>query len=168
LLDAVRLVSREIYEERIQRLAPIADDVLYSREGERFGLAALVPPGIDLCLGQRMMMLRINAGFAAAYVMWVLNGDSVYQQVVSGITGATAPHVNISEVINFHLPVPPKSEQVSIAAEIERVTTSLDDLISESEAAITLLQERRSALISAAVTGKIDVRGIAPAEAKAA
>lgn len=160
LLNCARLVSREIYEERIQRLKPEAEDILYTREGERFGLAALVPSGIDLCLGQRMMMMRIAREYASAYVMWVLNSDPVYQQVVSGITGATAPHVNISEVINFHLPVPPLNEQRAIAAHIFASTAALDRLAEEAEAAITLLQERRAALISAAVTGKIDVRGL--------
>ena len=47
-------------------------------------------------------------------------------------------------------------------------TTELDALTHEVETAITLLQERRSALISAAVTGKIDVRGLVSAETEAA
>ncbi|MCP1237848.1 restriction endonuclease subunit S [Gluconobacter kondonii] len=162
VLDYARLVSREIYEERIQRLRPETDDILYTREGERFGLAALVPPGVDLCLGQRMMMFRLAPGYAPAYVMWVLNSDSVYQQVVSGITGATAPHVNISEVVNFHTPVPPLCEQHEIAAHILVSTSTLDRLAKEAARATLLLQERRSALIAAAVTGKIDVRNAVP------
>lgn len=162
MLDCARLVSREIYEERIQRLRPETDDILYTREGERFGLAALVPPGVDLCLGQRMMMLRVAPGYVPAYVMWVLNSDPVYQQVVSGITGATAPHVNISEVVNFHTPVPPLREQHEIAAHILVSTSALDRLAKEAATATLLLQERRAALISAAVTGKIDVRNAVP------
>ena len=168
LLDGARLVSREIYEERIQRLRPEADDILYTREGERFGLAALVPPGIDLCLGQRMMMIRIEREYDPAYIMWVLNSDPVYQQVLSGVTGATSPHVNISEVINFHVPVPPLGEQRAIAAHILASTAGLDRLASEAEAATRLLQERRAALVWAAVTGKIDVRGLAHEQAEAA
>jgi type I restriction enzyme S subunit len=157
LLDQARLVSREVYEERIQRLKPIAEDILYSREGE-VGMAALVPPGVDLCLGQRMMMFRVLSGMSPGYVMWALNSEAIFQQVMAAVAGATALHVNISDVINFHMPNPPISDQVEIATFLEEETGRLDSLSAEAEAAIILLHERRASLISAAVTGKIDVR----------
>jgi len=168
LLGQARLVSQEIYDERIQRLKPQAGDVLYSREGERFGMAALVPVSTDLCLGQRMMMFRCNDEYISGYLMWALNSDSVYQQVISDLGGATSPHVNISDVINFAIPRPSTDEQQMIASEITRRTLRLDALVTEALSAITLLQERRAALISAAVTGKIDVRGLVSAELEAA
>ena len=55
--------------------------------------------------------------------------------------------------------VPPILEQEVISAFLLRATENLDELIGEVGSALTLLQERRSAVISAAVTGKIDVRG---------
>ena len=48
---------------------------------------------------------------------------------------------------------------------MQRSTEELDTLVTDAESAITLLQERRTALISAAVTGKIDVRGMLEEEA---
>jgi type I restriction enzyme S subunit len=59
--------------------------------------------------------------------------------------------------------VPPLDEQQGIAEFATRTTAICDTLIVEAERAISLLQERRTALISAAVTGKIDVRGLAEA-----
>ena len=59
---------------------------------------------------------------------------------------------------NFYFPFPSIEEQVEIASYLDRETGKIDALMAEAERAITLLQERRSALISAAVTGKIDVR----------
>lgn len=164
LLDQARLVSREVYEERIQRLCPVAGDILYSREGERFGMAALVPEGVDLCLGQRMMLFRVNQMADAAFTMWLLNSDTVYKQVLEKVGGSTSPHVNISDIINFHVPLPPFDEQLKIAEHIAMATSSVDNLTAEAQRAIGLLKERRTALISAAVTGKIDVRGLADAE----
>jgi type I restriction enzyme S subunit len=65
--------------------------------------------------------------------------------------------------------LPPLEEQNTILGFIEAETKKLDTLTTEAERAIALLKERRAALISAAVTGRIDVRGLAPAEeAKAA
>ncbi|MEI2812295.1 MAG: hypothetical protein V9E91_00325 [Burkholderiaceae bacterium] len=56
------------------------------------------------------------------------------------------------------------TEQAAIAAFLDQETAKLDTLTTEAKTAITLLQERRTALISAAVTGKIDVRGLVSAK----
>ncbi len=63
---------------------------------------------------------------------------------------------------NFRIPLPPVSEQRAIADYLDRETTQIDRLIEKVEAAIERLREYRSALITSAVTGKIDVRGFAP------
>jgi type I restriction enzyme, S subunit len=75
-------------------------------------------------------------------------------------TGAMHPHLNCGEVKFMTLPVPPIQEQ---AAKVRSISSSLnqyDSLTKEAIKAIDLLKERRTALISAAVTGKIDVRGM--------
>lgn len=61
--------------------------------------------------------------------------------------------------------MPPIKEQLLIVAAIDREAAKLDTLTAEAQRAIDLLQERRSALISAAVTGKIDLRGLIATEA---
>ena len=67
------------------------------------------------------------------------------------------PTINASDLTRLPIPVPPFSEQTAIAAFLDRETAKIDALIGKPEKAIDLAQERRSALISAAVTGKIDV-----------
>jgi type I restriction enzyme S subunit len=67
----------------------------------------------------------------------------------------------------MRMPVPSPPEQVEIVSFLQLEIASNEALKAQSEHAIRLLQERRSALISAAVTGQIDVRGLAP-EAEAA
>jgi len=63
--------------------------------------------------------------------------------------------------LSMRLPLPPTEEQRAIVEHLDIETAKWDGLIAEAERAIDLLQERRTALISAAVTGKIDVRGLA-------
>jgi len=63
--------------------------------------------------------------------------------------------------------LPPKPEQDKILARIERINDKFDKLIEAATLSIGTLKERRSALISAAVTGQIDVRNYAPQEAPA-
>lgn len=77
--------------------------------------------------------------------------------------------LNQELIRNAKLVLPPLAEQRAIAAFLDRECGRLDTLITEAERAIVLLKERRAALISAAVTGKIDVRGLVTlTEAKAA
>jgi len=68
-------------------------------------------------------------------------------------------------LVTIPILVPPKDEQKQILGEVERTNAASRSLIAEAERGIELLQERRTALISAAVTGKIDVRGLVATEA---
>jgi type I restriction enzyme S subunit len=63
---------------------------------------------------------------------------------------------------SFAMCIPPHSEQEPLLRYVEEQEEELGRLVTVSEEAILLLQERRSALISAAVTGQIDVRGLVP------
>jgi type I restriction enzyme S subunit len=71
-------------------------------------------------------------------------------------------------MLDFPVPLPNPTEQNSIVAFLCAELEKMDTLATEAQFAIELLQERRGTLISAAVTGKIDVRGFVPAEAEAA
>lgn len=73
---------------------------------------------------------------------------------------AAQPGLSAEFLSNLYVPVPPTAEQDEIAALIAERINQSDDLANQAQFAITLLQERRAALISAAVTGKIDVRGL--------
>jgi type I restriction enzyme S subunit len=81
---------------------------------------------------------------------------------------AAQPHLNAEELGGSFLLMPPTAEQFAVVRFLQNETSKVDLLVAEAESAIALLQERRNALISAAVTGKIDVRGLAPLAAEAA
>ncbi|WP_313279565.1 restriction endonuclease subunit S [Stutzerimonas balearica] len=72
------------------------------------------------------------------------------------------PSFRMEDLYSFRVAVPPVSEQNQIAEYLDAAVNLFDELIGEGDNGIALLQERRSALISAAVTGKIDVRGWQP------
>lgn len=81
---------------------------------------------------------------------------------------SAVPGVDRNDIHVLPAFVPPFDEQMAIAAFVDDETRRIDELVAESERAIVLLQERRTGLISAAVTGKIDVRGLAGTGAAAA
>jgi type I restriction enzyme, S subunit len=78
---------------------------------------------------------------------------------------ATIPHLTGEQLRRYRFPCPPLPEQRAIIEHLDAVGREMDALHEAAAGAITLLQERRSALISAAVTGQIDVRGLASLEA---
>ena len=88
---------------------------------------------------------------------------SVYQKTCMG-RGVTVMHIYSRELKQMLIPLPPLEEQRAIAAFLDRRLEQLDDLSSRVEVATERLEEYRAALITAAVTGKIDVRGDVPAE----
>lgn len=90
--------------------------------------------------------------------MWQLNCTGVYAQGAVDTVGATSPHVNVSTIRNFLLVQPPIEEQQLIGAVLDDRVREFDVLIRSAEQSSRLLEERRSALVSAAVTGQIDVR----------
>jgi type I restriction enzyme, S subunit len=72
-----------------------------------------------------------------------------------------APMLNESRIRQARIIVPPQSDQAAIAAHLDKETTQIDTLVEKTRKAIDLLKERRQALITQVVTGKIDVRGVA-------
>lgn len=158
---AMYSVGETEYLNRIRRQALAKDDIVYGREGERWGYAALVPEDDIFCLGQRMMQFRAGKDICPRYLMWQLNSRSTYRQGQIDTVGATSPHVNVGTIRNYALAKPPHKEQVDISSFLDEETSRLDALDTEAIRTINLLKERRAALISAAVTGKIDVRSVA-------
>ena len=157
-VSSARRVESDEYARWVERLEPSPGDILYSREGERFGIAACVPEGVRLCISQRMMVFRVHPEHNAVFVMWLLNSGQVYAQAVQDVMGATAPHVNVSTIRNYFLAMPPRAEQDAVVAEIESQTGSFGHVIVAANREIVLLREYRTRLIADVVTGKLDVR----------
>ncbi len=160
-LRTARRVDDETYGRWTQRLEPAAGDILYSREGERFGIAACVPPDTRLCISQRMMLFRIRPAHNSSFVMWALNSPQTYAQATQDVMGSTAPHVNVSTIRNFALALPALDEQCRIVEHIESATPALRGAIEDAGREIDLLREYRTRLIADVVTGKLDVRDAA-------
>ena len=100
-----------------------------------------------------------------AHILKPVEGDIRYWAAVLQtydytplVTGAAQPKLTSDRLGNIRLPKPPLHEQVAIAAYLDEETAKLDALVGKVEEAVERLQEYRTALITAAVTGKIDVR----------
>ncbi len=157
-LEQARKISAAEFQRWTARLKPEMGDVLYSREGERFGIAANVPADTSLCISQRMMVFRIRKRQNSEYLMWQLNCQHVYLQASLYVIGSTAPHVNVDQIKNFQLALPPLNEQKAIVEHIRAECGIINTAIARTEREIALMQEYRTRLTADIVTGKLDVR----------
>jgi len=157
-IGSAKRVDKTTYEQWTQRLKPREGDILYSREGERYGIGACVPSKTKLCISQRMMVFRVKDEHNSRFLMWLLNSPQVHAQATQDVMGATAPHVNISTICNFALALPSRAEQDDVIDYVESATGGFENAVSVLHQDIEFLCEYRTRLISDVVTGKVDVR----------
>lgn len=151
----------EAYELRAGDLVIGMDRPLIS-DGMR--VATVTEGDLPCLLLQRVACLRPTGSVLPTYVRYLLSSPMFVAHFSPNTTGVSVPHISPGQIANFVIPVPPVNEQQCIVGFLEAELSKLDRLKVASEEAITLLNERRSALITAAVTGKIDVRNAVPEE----
>lgn len=119
---------------------------------------------VPVTINQDMKAVLCGERITSAFLHQFLNGlnDLIVSQADESAHGTLK--LESSVLSNLPIPVPPVDEQLSISNWVGSQMTTLNLLIGQVDAAIQHLQERRSALISAAVTGKIDVRNYAAKE----
>ncbi|MFM0684846.1 restriction endonuclease subunit S [Paraburkholderia strydomiana] len=152
--------------EQLKFCNVIPGDVLVAKVGDPPGLAAVYPQGeVAGIVTQDVIRLRVDPEKAnAEYIRWLLNSKYGQTQIDHISVESTRTRVGLGEYKQLRFFVPPLGEQSAIADFLGAETTKLDALKAEAERAIDLLRERRSTLIAAAVTGKIDVRNAVPQE----
>lgn len=153
-------ISPEKFAE-LQQYQVVSGDILVSCVGT-FGKIAIVPQGIEPgIINPRLLRIRCIEAITAEYLATLLKSGVVFEQFSFLSRGGTMDVINIGILNEIFLLLPPLKEQSAIVSFLDTETAKIDTLITEAQQAIGLLKERRSALISAAVTGKIDVRGVA-------
>ena len=156
--ETARRTSRSAFDELLTaKSRPVRGDVLVTKDGT-LGRTA-VHDGQEVCINQSVALLRPNPQEVTPEFLGLTLLAGVFQErMVYEAGGTTIKHIYISRLAKMPLVVPPLNEQMDILARVEQQTRKLDDLMEETIRALVLLQERRTSLIAAAVTGKIDVR----------
>lgn len=113
---------------------------------------------VKVTMNQDMKALRFNERMKAHYAAYFINGNVNSLLLEWTKEGATVESIEHEYLANGLIPVPPIDEQHSIIKSISDQMIRFELLEEKALTGIRLLQERRTALISAAVTGKIDVR----------
>lgn len=152
----------EVTWQRLKRHALTAGDIIFARRGE-LGRCAIVTNEQDgwLC-GTGSLKAKLNSQLDAEYAYLLITSKGAVSELSLESKGSTMENLNTETLGRIRLPLPPVSEQKAILEYVHKVSGQFAALVDAAESGISLITERRSALISAAVTGKIDVRGWQP------
>jgi type I restriction enzyme S subunit len=152
------------YAEELSEHAVNAGDVVIAGLGDDrmpLGRATVVPDLGPAIVKADCYRARPTGAVTSSYLAWALTAPQTRSQIMLLSRGATRARLNTSVVQQVEIPVPSREFQTALVSEWAERTANIDALIAESETFIELSRERRSALITAAVTGQIDVRGVA-------
>jgi type I restriction enzyme S subunit len=150
-------ISEADYDSWMVRGFPEKGDVLITTEAPLGESAQITDERI--ALAQRIILLKANkTRISNDYLKSYFAAQAGTGELWSRATGSTALGIKASHLKEILVTVPPLSEQVAITSFIDHETAKIDALISTIRAGIEKIEEYRTALIAAAVIGKIDVR----------
>jgi type I restriction enzyme S subunit len=143
ILDGVNRVSEETYRRWTKRAVPQAGDLIMAREAP-VGNVAIVPEGLQPCLGQRTLLIRPDRSKVdPGYLNYLLNGPQVQSVIHAKTSGVTVPHLNMKDVRALPIPdLPPMNTQRRIAG----ILSAYDELIENNQQRIRILETMARAL----------------------
>ena len=158
-----KFISEQEYAESYRHFTVSKGDLLISSSGNSWGKVAEFNGEERSILNTSTIRINCNKAeiLCLPFLKWVIQAECTREQLGLFMTGSCQPNFGPSHLAKTLIPIPPKKEQYAIADYLYYETANLDQMLKKVEAAIERLQEYRTALITAAVTGKIDVRGIA-------
>ena len=120
--SSTKYVDESEYAKRVKVLVPGPDDIVFCREGARLGNAALVTNEKEVCLGQRMMLFRVESKVATPEFLCALLLSPATQKVIWNLVGGSAsPHLNVGDVKELVTALPPLPLQKEYAARVSEI-----------------------------------------------
>ncbi|ABQ25680.1 restriction endonuclease subunit S [Geotalea uraniireducens] len=158
------LTSKESYKYLVNTgCKPEPGDILFSKDGT-IGKTVVTPENVDFVVASSLIIIKPNLKkLSPQFFDYLCQSCVIQEQVNSFVKGAALKRLSIQNLLKVWGVFPPLDEQVVIAKHIDKKLIRYQQIEQTANNAIALMQERRTALISAAVTGKIDVRDWQPA-----
>ncbi len=154
----VKYISKEDHFEIIKRSNTEIGDVLMSMIGGNIGKALIVKDHADFSIKNVALFKTIGCENLAKYILYYLQSGLLDIQISLLSRGGAQGFLSLGDLRDLVFFKLPETELANIIESLDKKVIKFDNLIVEAESVIELIQERRTVLISAAVTGKIDVR----------
>jgi type I restriction enzyme, S subunit len=163
-LDSAKRTTPSFYKQLIEGgRDPRPGDLIFSRNATVGEVAQVPSEHPAFAMGQDVVLLRrTDQSSWPDYLQFVIKSPPFSAQLDVLMIGSTFRRINVAEIATCVVPWPTSDEQRQISDYLNDLTARFDSATREAHVSIALLKERRSALISAAVTGQIDVRGLVP------
>lgn len=159
VFEGARRISAEDFAEFHAKAPAKRGDLLLGKAAST-GKLAQVKTDEPFAIWSPLALLRINARVAVpSFVEYSLKSSLSQAQIETLCTSNTQKNISMRDIPRISIALPPVSEQEEIVSHLDTLKIRYDRLQGTASAIGGILRERRSALISAAVTGKIDVRG---------
>ncbi len=156
-----RIVEREpltfaLAPSRARRLVRGGDVIVSTVRTYLRAIAPINDPEPNLVVSTGFAVVRPADDLTTDYAAYALRAPYFVERVVANSKGVSFPAINESEMATYALAVPPAHEQRAIGAFLDWETAKIDALVAKNERLIELLQEKRTALITRAVTKGLD------------
>ena len=158
-------ISAEDHLRYSKKYRPQVGDIYMVKSGATTGVTAIVENKIDFNIWSPLAAIRCSEVAHPYFILNFMRSKNFQEAVTLNWSFGTQQNIGMGVIENLNVPLPPVAEQIAISEYIGTFANGFDELVVESLKVIELLHQRRSALISAAVTGKIDVRGVTKAKA---
>ena len=134
--------TQEDYEKRIQRAKPEEGDIIITREAP-MGEVCIVPPGLECCLGQRLVLLKTNKKICdSLYLMYAIMSPMVQNRIVSSGTGSVVANLRIPALKNLNVPY----FDIDIQRNISKRLKVLDQRFVNNDSEMLTLNEMLTAI----------------------
>jgi type I restriction enzyme S subunit len=150
-----RRVGEADYLDLTDGRRPKRGDIIYSRNAS-LGAAAYVDTEEKFCMGQDVVLIA-SGDQDQLFLTYLLNSRVVTSQVEQACIGSTFKRINVPDIERLVVPIPTPREQRTIAADLDVRVGTLDVIVEAVLSSIQQLCDYRQALISAAVTGQLDL-----------
>jgi len=130
------------------------------KSGATTGVSAIVETDLEFNIWSPLAVIRCGPEVLPRFALHFIRSRNFLEAVTLGWSFGTQQNIGMGVIENLAIAVPPLEDQREIVSLLDGYACEANALTGEAQNAISLLQERRSALISAAVTGQIDVRGL--------
>ena len=149
------------YVRTYRNVLVLQGDIVMAMTGATIGKAGRYLSCKSALLNQRVCIFRPNNNNHPGYLWYLVNSRYYTEHISLTAFGGAQPNISDKQLLECSVPIPIPDEQRAIADYLDYETARIDRMVTKAEGAIERLQEYRTALITSAVTGKIDVRGAA-------
>jgi type I restriction enzyme, S subunit len=143
---------------RARRIVRHGDTIVSTVRTYLKAIAPIIEPDENLIVSTGFAVIRPLKSYSYQFLGYFLQTEGFVGQVVANSVGVSYPAINATEILQLPAVIPPYDEQQAIAEHIDKKTAIIDRQKAQVTEAIERLKEYRTALITDAVTGKMDVQ----------